>query len=188
MKQNKVLIALALLIVAGAVYRIIPGRPLGFAPQIAMAIFGGAALKNKKLAFALPLFSMLISDALYQALYMAKLTDMQGFYQGQGINYLLFAGLSFIGIAMRKINITNIAVASVAGPVLYFLASNFATWAGHGGYNLPMTGAGLYQTYILALPFFYGSLAATLIFSTMLFGAWYAVKGVKAPIVQQAIA
>jgi hypothetical protein len=188
MKQNKVLIALALLVIAGAVYRIIPGRPLGFAPQIAMAIFGGAALSNKRWAFALPLFSMLISDALFQALYMANLTDMQGFYPGQGVNYLLFAGLSLIGIAMRRINITNIAAASIAGPVLYFLASNFATWAGHGGYNLPMTGAGLFQTYVLALPFFYGSLAATLTFSTLLFGAWYALKGTQAPAQQGVVA
>jgi hypothetical protein len=190
MKQNKFLIALALLIVAGALYRIIPGRPLGFAPQIAMAIFGGAALKNKKLAFALPLFSMLISDALYQALYMAGLSDMQGFYPGQGENYLLFAGLSFIGIAMRRINIPNIAVASVAAPVLYFLASNFVTWAGHGGYKLPMTGEGLYQTYIYGLPFLKGSLAATLAFNTLLFGAWYALKGTQATgtTTQQAVA
>ena len=188
MKFNKTLLALILLIITGALYRIIPGRPMGFAPQIAMAIFGGAILRDKKLAFALPLFSMLVSDALYEALHRAGYTEMTGFYEGQWINYLLLAGITFIGIGMRRINVTNIAVSSIAAPVLFFLASNFATWAGHGGYNLPMTGSGLFQAYVLGLPFFYGSLAATIGFSTVLFGAWYALKGTRMATPQRAMA
>src|SRR6188508_2436588 len=112
MKQNKILIAFALLILTGALYRIIPGRPFGFAPQIAMALFGGAIISDKKWAFALPLFSMLISDALFEVLYRSGLSTMAGFYEGQGVNYLLLAGITFIGIGMRRINITNIAVSS----------------------------------------------------------------------------
>jgi hypothetical protein len=144
MKQNKILIAFALLILTGALYRIIPGRPFGFAPQIAMALFGGAIISDKKWAFALPLFSLFISDALYEVLYRSGLSTMAGFYEGQGVNYLLLAGITFIGIGMSRINLTNIALSSVAAPVLFFLTSNFATWAGHGGYNLPMTGEGLF--------------------------------------------
>lgn len=177
MKQNKLLIAFALLIVTGALYRIIPGRPMGFAPQIAMALFGGAVLSDKKWAFALPLFSLILSDALYEGLYRAGLTDIPGFYEGQWINYLLLAGLSFIGIGMKRINLVNITVATIAAPVLFFLTSNLATWLGHGGYKLPMTGEGLYQTYVYGLPFLYPSIAATIIFSGILFGAWYALKG-----------
>ena len=46
--NKKIAWSLALLIVVGAVYRIIPDRPLGFAPQIAMALFAGAVIKDKK--------------------------------------------------------------------------------------------------------------------------------------------
>ena len=68
--QKNVIIPLVLLIIISAIYRIIPSRPLGFAPQIAMALFGGALfVKDKKWAFALPLLSMFISDILYQVLY-----------------------------------------------------------------------------------------------------------------------
>jgi len=188
MKQNKILIVFALLILTGALYRIIPGRPMGFAPQLAMALFGGAILRDKKWAFALPLFSMFLSDALYEGLYRAGISTMAGFYEGQGINYLLLAGITFIGIGMRHINAVNVTVGSIAAPVLFFLTSNLATWLGHGGYNLPMTGEGLFQTYVLGLPFLYMSLASTMVFGGMLFGSWYALKGKQESAPQRAAA
>lgn len=179
MKTNKLLLAFILLIAVAALYRIVPGRPMGFAPQIAIALFGGAILKDKKWAFALPIFSMLISDVLFEVLYRNGVTDMAGFYQGQGVNYLLLAGIVFVGIGMGKVNILKIAAGSVAAPILYFLASNFATWIGHGGFNLPITGEGLFQTYVLGLPFLYTSLAATIVFSTLFFGVWAALGNSK---------
>jgi len=188
MKQNKLLIIFALLIVTAALYRIIPERPMGFAPQLAIALFGGAVLRDKKWAFALPLFSLFLSDALYEILYRNGLTSIAGFYEGQGVNYLLLAGITFIGIGMSRVNLRNIAAGSIAAPVLFFLASNLATWLGHGGYNLPMTGAGLFQTYVLALPFFYMSLASTVVFSGILFGAWYAMRAKEAAGLKTAVA
>jgi hypothetical protein len=188
MKQNKLLLVFALLIITAALYRIIPGRPMGFAPQLAIALFGGAVLRDKKWAFALPLFSLFLSDALYEALYRSGLSTMAGFYKGQGVNYLLLAGITFIGIGMHRVNLANVAIGTVAAPVLFFLASNFATWLGHGGYNLPMTGEGLFQTYMLGLPFFYMSLVSTAVFSGALFGAWYALKGARSAVPQRATA
>jgi len=60
MKLNKnVLLSVVLMVVITSVYRILPNRPMGFAPQIALALFGGAFfVSNKKLAFMLPLISM----------------------------------------------------------------------------------------------------------------------------------
>ena len=70
MKNTKQLLgSFILLIIIASLYRIMPGRPYGFAPQIAMAIFGGAVIQNKKFAFLLPLVAMLVSDGLYQLLY-----------------------------------------------------------------------------------------------------------------------
>lgn len=179
MKQNKILVVFALLILSCALYRIVPGRPYGFAPQIAVALFGGAILKDKKWAFALPLFSMFISDALYEAFYRMNLGNMPGFYEGQGVNYLLLAGVCFLGMAVRKVNFRNVAIVSVAAPVVFFLLSNLATWLGHGGYNLPMTTEGLYQTYVLALPFFYMSMLSTILFSAVFFGIWHRIEAPK---------
>src|SRR6478672_10538676 len=105
MKRNRsVWIVLGLLIIVASLYRIWDARPLGFAPQIAMAVFAGTVIKNKKLAFILPLLSMFLSDALYQILYVNGLSEIPGFYNGQITNYILFASLTCFGFWVRTIN------------------------------------------------------------------------------------
>ncbi len=178
MKSNKSLIVTMLaLIVIAALYRVIPGRPWGFAPQIAMALFGGAVIKDKKWAFALPIFSMFLSDLLYQGLYSAGLiSDIYGFYPGQWINYCLFALMVFIGFAIRKITVVNVLAASLIAPTVFFLLSNFITWsglAGLRGLNRPFTFDGLMMAYNDGLPFYQGGVLGTLFFSAVLFGGYY---------------
>ncbi|WP_323825029.1 DUF6580 family putative transport protein, partial [Pseudomonas aeruginosa] len=74
----------------------------GFAPQIAVALFAGSlCVNNKKWAFLLPLLSMLISDSLYELLYINGLTDIRGFYKGQWINYLLILSTTCFGFFAR---------------------------------------------------------------------------------------
>ena len=87
MKNKKsILLTFLVLIVVAALYRVIPGRPFGFAPQIAMALFAGAVIKDRKSAFALPLFSMILSDVIYELLFISGLSTLQGFYEGQFTN------------------------------------------------------------------------------------------------------
>lgn len=174
MKQNKlILFSFALLIISGALYRLIPGRPAGFAPQLAMALFGGAVIKDKKWAFAVPMFSMLISDTLFEVLTRAGMVNMPGFYEGQWFNYLLLAGICFMGIAIKKLNVLNIGAAAFGAPVVYFLLSNFGVWLGGGGYGHPKTWAGLVACMNDGLLFFRGSLMATVLFSAVLFGLYF---------------
>ncbi|MEO5593104.1 MAG: DUF6580 family putative transport protein [Chitinophagaceae bacterium] len=177
MKSNKSLIwTLVVLIVIAALYRIIPGRPWGFAPQIAMALFGGAVIKDKKWAFALPVFSMFLSDLLYQGLFSAGLSSIYGFYDGQWLNYCLFALMVVIGFAVKKINVVNVLAASLIAPTVFFLLSNFITWsglAGLRGLNRPFTFEGLLMAYNDGLLFYKGAVLATLFFSTVLFGGYY---------------
>jgi hypothetical protein len=173
MRSNKnLLITLAIMIIVAALYRVIPNRPMGFAPHWAMALFGGAIIKDKKLAFALPIFSMFVSDLLYHLLYINGLTQISGFYEGQVTNYILFAGMTVIGFLMKKINILNIAVFSLVICTAFFLLSNFFVWNAGGGFGRPHTFAGLMQSYEDGLPFFRNSIIATLAFSAVLFGAW----------------
>ena len=103
MKSKNILITLALMIIVAALYRVIPDRPMGFAPHWAMALFAGAVIRDKKLAFAFPIFSMFISDVIYHLLFINGLTSISGFYEGQFTNYLLFAGMTIIGFLMNKI-------------------------------------------------------------------------------------
>jgi hypothetical protein len=147
MKINRqLLFSFILLIVIASLYRIMPGRPYGFAPQIAMAIFGGAIIKDKRFAFLLPILAMFVSDALYQLLYINGVGNIPGFYDGQVLNYILFAGLTVFGFFIKNFNVKSIAIASVAAPSAYFLVSNFLVWASSSplaGLGRPKTFAGL---------------------------------------------
>jgi hypothetical protein len=177
MKISKQLIgSFLLLIVVASLYRIMPGRPYGFAPQIAMAIFGGAIVRDKKLAFILPLLSMLVSDGLYQLLYINGVGNIPGFYDGQALNYLLFAGLTVFGFFIKNFNVKKIAIASLAAPTVYFIISNFLVWASASplaGLARPKTFSGLMMCYADGLPFYPWSVAATVVFSAVLFGSYY---------------
>ena len=187
MKLNKsLLLAFGLLVLSASLYRAWPDRPYGFAPQMAMALFGGAVIKDKRWAFILPLLSMLLSDLLYQGLYMNGLTPIKGFYTGQWLNYLLIAGITLFGFLLKKINFLQVTAFSLTGSILFFLASNLAVWLGGGGFNRPKTFDGLMMCYYDGLAFlrdygaingFYGNLfIGDLFFCAILFGTYYLVN------------
>jgi uncharacterized membrane protein YhhN len=178
MKFNKhIILSLLMLVVVSAVYRIIPNRPFGFAPQIAMALFGGAFfVKNKQWAFALPILSMFISDLFYQVLYLNHLTEIQGFYSGQWKNYLLIASLAVFGFMISEMKIGKVILASLAAPTTYFLLSNSMVWMGNGGYQRPKTFSGFIQCLADGVPFYQNSILGTIVFSAILFGGYSLLK------------
>ena len=180
MKITKQLIlSLLLMVFVSAIYRILPNRPMGFAPQMAIGLFSGVLfVKNKKWAFALPLLSMLISDSLYQLLYVNGLTSIMGFYEGQWINYLLFVGITCFGFLINTKKVLGIILAALAAPTTYFLISNFLVWASNKGFGLnrPHTLSGLFLCYQDALPFYYNSIIATIVFTAVLFGTYYILQ------------
>ncbi len=175
MKWNKtLLLSFGLLILACSLYRVWPGRPFGFAPQWAMAVFAGAVIRDKKWAFLLPLLSMLLSDTFYQILYNNGTSQIWGFYQGQWSNYLLFASLTVFGFMIaNRITWKSVLAASLAAPSAFFLISNFMVWIGGGGYHHPKTFDGLLLCYTDGVPFYQMSLLATPIFTAVLFGTYY---------------
>lgn len=191
MKIDKSIIgSFVLLVVIASLYRIMPGRPLGFAPQIAMALFSGSIVKEKKYAFLLPILSMLVSDVIFEVLFVMNISTFAGFYSGQALNYILFALVTVIGFFIKKGNVIHIAAGSVAGVIFYFIASNFLVWVGGGLAlnNLPYakTWDGLMNCIAAGLPFLKGSLYATLFFNSILFGGFYLLT--KFNLKKQAIA
>lgn len=181
--SNKLIWSFLLLVIVAALYRIIPGRPYGFAPLWAMAVFSGAVIKDKKWAFIIPVLSMFISDLLYEVLYVGGISTMPGFYEGQWQNYILFALLVFVGFAIKKLNVLQIGLASVAAPTLYFIVSNFLVWFSSGavrGLNRPKTFNGLIQCYSDGIPFYKTSILATLVFSAILFGVYAFIRNYQA--------
>ncbi|TAH03804.1 MAG: hypothetical protein EAZ16_06885 [Sphingobacteriales bacterium] len=181
MKSNKSIVwAFVALVVVAALYRIIPNRPLGFAPQFAIALFGGAMIKDKKWAFALPVLSMFLSDLMYQGLYSAGLTDIKGFYTGIYENYILIAAVTVFGFFMKQPNLARVTGYAIIAPTSFFIISNLLVWLGGGidiTTQLPLakTWAGLAQCYAQAWPFYVGSVISTLVFSGVLFGGYYLI-------------
>jgi membrane-associated HD superfamily phosphohydrolase len=165
-------ISFALLILIAALYRAIPGRPWGFAPQLAMAVFGGAVL-SRKLSFTLPLLSMLVSDIFYEILYINGLTPISGFYDGMWLNYVLILSLTTVGFFTNSKSVLSIAKSALVAPTLYFFVSNSLTWLGNGGYQRSRDFSGYVQALIDGIPFYTNSLLATYVFSVFLFGTYH---------------
>ncbi len=153
------LLALLVAIFAAAAMRLLP-HPPNFSPIAAMALFSGAYLPRRALAFVAPFAALLLSDAL-----------LGGFYAGMEFVYLSFALTVLIGwaIARRKSPLT-IGGAAVASSVLFFMLTNLGVWLFSGMY--PRTLDGLVACYVAALPFFQNTVAGDLFFTGLLFGGF----------------
>ena len=174
MKLNKqIIVAIVIMIATSALYRILPGRPYGFAPQIAIALFGGSLFaSSKQVAFLLPILSMFLSDILYQILFQFHLSPIQGFYEGQLVNYILIAGMSIFGFGLQGNQFSKYILGFLGAPTAYFILSNSLVWAAGGGYHHAFNFSGFIQTMVDGLPFYPYSVAGTLVFGGVLFGTF----------------
>ena len=137
----------------------------GFTAVIAVSLFAGITIRDKRLAFLFPLLTLFISDVLLQVLHVINLFPFAGFYSGQITNYILFIVLTFIGMGLRNYKTAGVIAASFIGPTVFFLASNFFVWKTQGdimGYSKDITG--LWQSYSFGLPFYRNSIISTFIF------------------------
>jgi hypothetical protein len=152
------LVAILSAIAAAAVLRLVP-HPPNFTPIGAMALFSGAYLGRRGLAFAAPFGAMLLSDAVI------------GFHSGMPFVYASVAVIVLLGwIVLSRVSPLRVAGAAVASSVLFFLLTNFGTWLLSGMY--PLTASGLAACYVAAVPFFQNTLAGDLLFSGLLFGGF----------------
>ena len=155
--HSRLLVLLAA-IAAAAVLRLVP-HPPNFAPIGAMALFSGAYLGRRWLAFAAPFGALLLSDLVL------------GFYPELLFVYVSVAATVLVGwaLAARKTAL-RIASAALATSVLFFLLTNFGVWLMMDYY--PKSLGGLLGCYVAAVPFFQNSVAGDLFFSGLLFGGF----------------
>lgn len=161
---------LVLMIVLAALSRLIP-HPDNVTPVGAMALFGGAYFSRKYLAFIVPLLAMWLSDLVLNNTLYAHYYD--GFvWMGNIWVYTAILLIGLIGMTLlKKVKVKNVVIASVAGSVLFFLLTNFGTWA--GPYSMfPKTPGGLLSTYVAGLPFFRAGLLGDLVYCGVLFGGF----------------
>jgi hypothetical protein len=161
-KENllyRTLLALVLIALAAAL-RIAP-HPWNFTPVGAMALFSGALLKDRRLAFVFPLVALFAGDIFV------------GFYK---LSVLLIVYASFlanaaIGLWLRdRRTIGRISLATLLGAIQFFIVTNFALWQFLGGY--PHTGSGLVACYVTGIPLFWNTLAGDAFYVALLFGGF----------------
>lgn len=144
-----------------ALTRFIP-HPFNFTAIGAMALFGGATINDKRLAFLLPLVVMLLTDLII------------GFHNVMIPVYACFAFTVLLGVFLqKKQKVWTIASASIISSVVFFLITNLPFWF---GIRYPNTFGGAMESYTLALPFFTNQLAGDLFYSAVLFGTFALVK------------
>ena len=172
-QSTSTLLIASLLIILAAVSRVIM-YPDNFSSIIAMAIFAGAVIKDKRLAFALPLLAMFLSDVLFELFTVAP-----GFWGwGQLVGYGILALITVIAFSMKKVSVLKVAGYSIGSSLLFFLLSNSAFFIFDNPiFNLyPQTFTGYIASLVAGIPFLKTGLIADLIYSGVLFGTYYLVQ------------
>jgi len=146
-------------IAAAAALRLVP-HPPNFTPIGAMALFSGAYLGRRALAFLAPLAALLLSDLVLGL-----------GYPGMNFVYAATALTVLIGwtVSTRR-SVLRVAAAALASSILFFVVTNFGMWLFSGFY--PVTLGGLAACYVAAIPFFQNSLAGDLFYTGLLFGGF----------------
>lgn len=152
------LAAILIAIVGAVALRLVPHLP-NFSPIDAMALFSGAYLGRRGLAFAAPFGALFLSDLVL------------GFYSGMAFVYGSVAAIVLIGwLVSSNKSALRIGIGAIASSVLFFVITNFGVWLGDGMYLRTL--AGLAECYTAAIPFFQNTLAGDLFYSALLFGGF----------------
>ena len=169
MKKNILLIVA--LIVIGILGRIIP-HPPNFTPIFAIALLASHVFKNKWIVILTPLMAMWISDLvinnyLYAGYYDSLLIFSSSFLWVYGpIIFIALLGT----VLIKKVKMSNIALSSISGSLIFFLVTNFGVWI--SGTMFPKSLFGLIECYTFALPFFGNALVGDLVYCTILFTSY----------------
>ena len=161
-EKNMNRLIIAAIIILAAFTRIMP-HPPNFTPIIAIGLFGGAYLKNKRWALLLPVGAMLLADIFL------------GFHGTMIWVYGSLIIITTIGFLLkRRVTLQNGAIATISGSLLFFLVTNFGVWASGSFY--PMNVEGLISCYAAGIPFFGNTLGGSIFYSFLMFVGYEVMK------------
>lgn len=166
-----------LVIFFSVILRLIPHLP-NFAPIGAMALFGGAYLRKKN---SLPIIfaTLLLSDylLLYINPFSPNWINLATIYPPSALIHstTLFVYGSFLVNVLigwfiaKKKSASTIAAGSLVASLQFFTVTNFGVWA-MGAYSRGLDG--LWQSYIMGLPFFKYTILGDLFYTAIFFTAY----------------
>ena len=154
---HRLLLALAIIVVAAAL-RIAP-HPWNFTPVGAMALFSGAMVRDRRLAFAFPLLALFVGDIFV------------GFHKLMPIVYSSFLLSVLIGRWVQNHrSLAWVGAAALLGSIQFFLVTNLGIWALGGSYSHSLSG--LAACYAAGVPFFWSTLAGDVFYAALGFGCF----------------
>jgi hypothetical protein len=147
-----------------------------FSPLGALGLFGAAYFAKKWQAFLIPILAIFLSDLFINNVVLHQYyPNFTWFYEGFYWQYGSYLLITLIGILIfTKVNTSRIIGGALLSTILFFLISNFGTWA--SGAMYPKTLEGLAACYVAGIPFIKGTLMGTLFYSALMFGSFSFVQ------------
>ena len=128
-----------------------------FTPIGAMALFGGAYLSNKYYAFIIPILSLWLSDLILNNFILNYYDQFTWFYPGFIWQYGSFLIMILIGFVFLKKSVLKMfSSPSIGSSLSFLLITNFGVWISGSMYTMDLNG--LIACYLLAIPFYKGTL------------------------------
>ena len=170
-KKNQYIIAAALVVFAASMKALT--HPFTIDPIIAISLFSGAVISDRKLAFLMPLAAMFASDVILEIFKI----DV-GFYGISQIgNYASLLLITVIGFGMKNKNAFSVLAFSLLSSIAFFFLSNTNCFLFDGGLTYSKDLAGWAQCLTAGIPFIKNGLIIDLAFSSLLFGTYALVYG-----------
>ncbi|MCB0397027.1 MAG: hypothetical protein KDD36_10255 [Flavobacteriales bacterium] len=167
--NTKALIVIGGMILFAALSRLVPHWP-NFTPIAAMALFGGAVVNDKRLAYLMPLTALVISD-----LALSFMFGYDFFSIGRIVIYSTFALITYMGVKMHsKVGVRPVVLKGFLASLIFFVVTNFFVWVSSGMYA--HDAAGLMLCYEAAIPYFGNSLLGNAFYLAVLFGGYSAFR------------
>lgn len=151
-------------------------HPFNATPMVAVMLFSAAVFKDWRWKIGVPVLALVLSDLLIE------LKNGYGFHSSTFMVYATFGFIFTVGyFLLKKINVLRIVMASLTASILFYLITNFAFFypeapiadpsLGHYPHNF----SGIIASYQAGLPFFKNMLVGDLMFSGILFGAYFLI-------------
>ena len=135
-----------------------------FVPAGAVALYAGSRLP-RRWAWVVPFAAMFVSD-----LFLVDSSRYPFFGLTRWTVYGTLAATTLMGWIARspRFRAWMLPAMSLFASSLFFVTTNFSTWA--EGQEYPLTWSGLATCYVMAIPFFWNTLVADLLGTCVLFG------------------